>query len=135
MKTLQPFFCEQFTGDIWRLEIDKSTDTICLEVRDNKEKKVSFAAINLSDGQTLFKDLITPERWLTGIEAAYDGVLLLHFYQTETGPAHKGLAAIDAFSGKTLWTNYALALDHVSGDGPVVFDVKVQPRKLFLIDI
>jgi hypothetical protein len=126
---------EQFNGDIWRMEIDEVTEILFLEIRDNTDRTVHFNAVNLSTGNILFKDLFAPERWLTGIEAAYDGVLLLHFYQTETGPAHKGLMAIDAFSGNTLWVNYALALDHLSNNGPVVFDVKVQPRKLFLTDI
>lgn len=117
------------------MEIDELTNTVFLEIRDNQDKQVSFTAVSLLDGKMLFKDFTTPERWLTGIEAAYDGVLLLHFYQTETGPAHKGLMAVDAFSGQTLWTNYALVLDHLSNNGPVVFDVKMQPRKLFLTDI
>jgi hypothetical protein len=126
---------EQFTGDIWRMEIDELTGILFLETRDHTEKKVQFSAIDLSTGNILFKDLGIPERWLTGIEAAYDGVLLLHFYQTETGPAHKGLMALDAQTGLTIWTDYALSFDYLSENGPVVYDSRVHPRKLFLADI
>ena len=72
---------EQFNGDIWRMEIDELTDTLCLEIRDHSDKKVYFATIDLVTGHTLTKEFATPERWLTGIEAAWNGVMLLHFYQ------------------------------------------------------
>lgn len=117
------------------MEIDELTETIFVEIRDSEEKKVSFGAVNLSSGKTLFNDLTTAERWLTGIEAAYDGVLLLHFYQSETGPVHKGLLAVDAITGKTLWSDYAYSFDHLSVNGPVLYDARIQPRRLFLADI
>ncbi len=100
-----------------------------------KKRKVYFGAVNLLNGKTLFKDLTTSERWHTGIEAAYDGVLLLHFYQSETGPTHKGVIAIDAYTGATLWSNYNYTFDHLSVNGPVLYDAQIHPRKLFLANI
>lgn len=132
---IQSHISEQFDGDVWRLEIDEFSDTIFIEVRNSAEKQVSFSAINLGSGEIYFKNFTTPERWLTGIEAAFDGVLLLHNYQSETGPAHKGLVAIDAFSSKTLWSNYTLGFDHLTVDGPVLYDAHFHPRQLFLADI
>jgi hypothetical protein len=133
--TILPVISEQFDGAIWRMEIDEVTETIYVEVRNSEEKKVYFSALSMISGKLLFKDLTTSERWLTGIEAAYDGVLLLHFYQSESGPTHKGLLAIDAYTGKTLWSNYNYSFDHLSENGPVVHDPRIQPRKLFLADI
>jgi hypothetical protein len=132
---VQSIINETFHGAIWRMEIDEITETIFIEVRDSDDKKVHFGAVSLVTGNVLFKDITTPERWLTGIEAAYDGVLLLHFYQTDTGPAHKGLMAIDAGTGEVLWSNYALTFDHLSVNAPIVYDMRMQPRKLFLADI
>ena len=132
--TMQPIINEQFSNPIWRMEIDELTDRMVLELR-SEEKKVSFASVNLQNGEVYFKALATSEQWLTGIETVYDGVLLLHYYQSETGPVHKGLMAIDAVTSKTLWSNYNLAFDYLSVNGPVVFDTMVQPRKLFLADI
>jgi len=117
------------------MEIDELTDTVFIETRNNDDKQVTFSAINLASGQVFFKDLSMPERWLTGIEAAHNGVLLLHNYQTETGPTHKGLMAIQASTGKTLWSNYNIAFDQLTVNGPVVYDTRIQPRKLFLADI
>jgi hypothetical protein len=135
MMTLSPHISEQFSGIIFRIEIDELSDTIFVEIRDHDEKKVNFGSIDLSSGQINFKVLTTPERWLTGIEAAYNGVLLLHYYQTETGPTHKGLMAVDAISGETLWSNFNYTFDHLSAGGPVIYDSRLQPRKLFLTDI
>ena len=117
------------------MEIDELSDTLFLEIRNEEERTVSFAAASLSDGNVLFKDITTPEKWLTGIEAAFDGVLLLHFYQSETGPAHKGLMAIDADTAKILWSNYTYTFDHLTESGPIVYDVRIHPRKFFLLDI
>ncbi|MDP9047845.1 MAG: DUF4905 domain-containing protein [Bacteroidota bacterium] len=132
---IQPHIDEQFKGDIWQLEIDEITETIFIEVRNGTEKQVSFSSIDLVKGKVCFKDFTTPERWLTGIETAFDGVLLLHNYLSETGPVHKGLVAVDGRSTEILWSNYTLGFDHLTDEGPVVFDAHMHPRKLFLADI
>jgi len=130
-----PFITHQFSSTIWRFEIDSQNDIVLIELRDQSEKKVSFASISLKNGHIYFDGLETEERWLTGIEAAYDGVLLLHTYQSESGPTHKGLIALDALTGKTIWSNFNLSFDHLSINGPVVYDGRFQPRKLILADI
>lgn len=132
---LQTHINYQFKSTVWRLEIDALSETIFAEIRDPSDKKVCFAAINLDSGKLLFDGLQTEERWLTGIEAAYDQVLLLHNYQSESGPAHKGLLAINSTTGKTIWSNYTHAFDHLSINGPVIYDTRMQPPKLFLADI
>jgi hypothetical protein len=117
------------------MEIDDISATLFVELRNTEDKKVAFGAVNLLNGEVYFKDAITPERWLTGIEAAYDGVLLVHNYQSANGPVHKGLIAIDGISGQTLWSNYTLAFDHLAVNGPIVYNTQLQPPKLFLADI
>jgi hypothetical protein len=132
---LQPHISYQFKATVWRLEIDAFSGIIFAEIREPTDKKVSFSAINLATGKILFNNLQTEERWLTGIETAYDGVLLLHNYQSENNPTHKGLTAIDGQTGEILWNNYTHAFDHLSVSGPVIYDTRIQPRKLFMTDI
>ena len=134
MTVILPFITRQFNGVIWRMEVDELTDTLYVETRNGAEKTVSFSGVNLINGNDLFADLHTPERWLTGIEVAYNGVLLLHGYQSEHTPVHKGLTAVDK-TGEIRWTNYSLTFDHLSDDGPVVYNTMIQPKKLFLIAI
>ncbi len=125
---------EHFSGQIWRMEIDPISHMLFAEVRDQAARKVSFAAISLSTGQTHFKDNTIDESWLTGIETAYNGVLLLHYYQAAGSPAHKGLAGIDGMTGKVLWQNFNYTFDHLTVNGPVVFDARIQPPRYQLMD-
>lgn len=129
-----PIITRQFNGVIWRMEVDELTDTLYVEIRNGAEKTVTFSGIDLINGNDLFTDLQTPERWLTGIEAAYNGVLLLNGYQSEHTPVHKGLTAVDK-TGAIIWSNYSLTFDHLTNDGPVVYNTMIQPKKLFLADI
>ncbi|MDB5109963.1 MAG: hypothetical protein JWR67_1077 [Mucilaginibacter sp.] len=135
MTTLLPFINKQFNGTIWRMEIDSLSETVFVEIRNSEEKKVSFGSVNLLNGNINFDDYTTPERWLTGIETAYDGVLLLHHYLAETSPVHKGLIAVDAVTAQTLWSNYTYAFDYLSLNGPLLYNMQMQPKKLFLADI
>ncbi len=133
MTMLLPFINKQFPGIIWRLEIDSLTDSIFLEIR-TADKQVSFSSLNLTTGLTNFTGYTTPERWLTGIEAAYDGMLLLHNYQSENTPTHKGITAVNP-NGEISWSNYSYAFDHLSVNGPVLFNIQLQPKKLFMVDV
>jgi hypothetical protein len=130
---LLPFINKQLDSVIWRLEIDSLSDTIYLETR-SADRQVSFTSINLNTGKTNFENYIAPERWLTGIEAAYDGLLLLHGFQSENSPVHKGLTAVDD-KNKTIGSNYSYGFDHLTINGPIVFNMQIQPRKLILINI
>jgi len=132
---IAPILYEEFKSPIWRMEIDELTETLFVETRDSKGRSVYFSAISLIDGSIFFRNIQTPEKWLTGLEAAYNGVVLLHFYEAENSPVHKGLIALDGLTGETLWSNFNLAFDHLSANGPVVYDNRIQPRKLFLLDV
>jgi hypothetical protein len=135
MTLLKPFISEQFNDAIWRMEIDEISDIIFTEVRNSEEKQVHFSALSLATGERYFKELTTPERWLTGIEAAYKGVLLLHNYQSASGPSHKGIIAINGLNGEMLWSNYVYAFDHLTVNGPLLYDTHIHPKKLFLANV
>lgn len=135
MSGYQPYISEQFAGVIWRLEIDELSDIICIETRDEEAKQVNFASISLKSGEVYFRDLATEERWLTGIETVYDGVLLLHNYLSQNGPLHKGLIAVDAITGETLWSNYTLAFETLTNEGPILYNTSIHPKQLYLTAI
>ncbi|MBS1503030.1 MAG: DUF4905 domain-containing protein [Bacteroidetes bacterium] len=132
---LRPFIEYTFRFPVWRMEIDTLNDTLLVELRDQGDKRVYFSSLDLKTGKIHFDEFKPEERWLTGIETAHDGVLLLHNYQSDAGPAHKGLVAIDTTTGNILWHDYNLAFDHLSINGPVFYDVRLQPRKYLLGDI
>lgn len=135
MTMLLPIIHEYLDGIIWRMEIDGMTNTICLEVRNSEDKQVSFASIDLTTGIINFKALTTAERWLTGMEIVYNGVLLLHHYQSEKSPVHKAVIGIDVTNGNTLWHDYTYGFDRLSVNGPILYNTQLQPKKLFLTDV
>jgi hypothetical protein len=126
---------EHFEGEVWRLEIDPVSHTLFAEIRNSENRQVSFAAISLESGKTYFKNHTLDESWLTGIETAFNGVLLLHYYQAAASPAHKGLAAVEAATGRVLWHNFNITFDHLSVSGPIVFDSRLQPPVYQLADM
>ncbi|AMR32420.1 hypothetical protein A0256_13790 [Mucilaginibacter sp. PAMC 26640] len=132
---LQPSVKHNFGGTIWRMEIDELTDTMVVEVRNETDKQVSFAAISLTSGKIYFENYRTDERWLTGVECVYDGVALLHYYKHESGPEHKGIMAINALTSGEIWSNYSHAFDHLTINGPAIYNSNLQPAKLLLADI
>lgn len=134
MTMLLPYINEQLSGVIWRMEIDSLTDTIFLELRHSDDKKASFTSIGITNGKINFIDVTTPERWLTGMECAYNGILLLHNYQSEKAPVHKAVIAVNDKGGIS-WSNYTYAFDHLTVNGPILYNAQIQPKKLFLADI
>ncbi|MBS7562975.1 DUF4905 domain-containing protein [Mucilaginibacter sp. Bleaf8] len=135
MSSLKLLVAEHFEGQVWRMEIDAVSHTLFAEIRHVENRTVTFAAIGLRDGKTYFKNHTVDERWLTGIETAYDGVLLLHFYESAVSPSHKGLAAIDAKTSNLLWNNFNYTFNHLSANGPIFYDSRLQPTKYYLADI
>ena len=135
MSVLKTHFTQQFNGIVWRMEIDAATDTLAVEIRQDTDKQVSFAAIDLTSGKLNFTGLTTSERWLTGLEGTHNGVILLHHYQSATSPVHKGLIAADAGTGHVLWSNYNYAFSNFCSGGVVLYDTRLQPHKFFLADL
>jgi hypothetical protein len=135
MTILQPYISQNLNGIIWRLEIDELTDTMVVEVRNEQDKQTTFTSISLQTGNLNFTGFKTPERWLTGIEAIYNNVILLHHYKHESGPEHKAVIAIDATTANDIWSNYSIAFDHMSINGPIVYNSSIQTKKYLLADI
>jgi len=131
---LQAYIDEHFAGQIWKLVIDDTTTSLFVEVRDDENRQVSFAGIDLDNGPTHFKNLGLPEKWLTGLQGSFNGTLFLHGYQSAQSPAHKGITAIDGVTGAELWNNYIDAIHHISINGLIVYNTQLQPQKLFLAD-
>ncbi|MCC8409261.1 DUF4905 domain-containing protein [Mucilaginibacter sp. UR6-1] len=135
MTALSPILQKKFNGTIWRMDIDEVTSALLLEIRNEADRTTSFAAINLPKAHLNFDGYTTHERWLTGMETAHNGVLLLHFFQGESSPVHKGIAAVNVADAAALWSNYSLAFDHLSINGPIMFNTQMLPKKLYVHDI
>lgn len=134
MTTLKPYIHQQFTGQIWKLQIDSVKQLLFVETRDAEKREVSFSGFDLKTGRTNFLNLSGDEKWLTGIEGCFDGVLFLHGYQSAQSPVHKGIRALNGLTGDELWSNYTYAIQHISISGPVAYNTQIQPPKLLVLN-
>ncbi len=132
---LKPHIDIELGVPVWRMEIDETSDTLFLEIRDVPNKQVYFTAIDLNTGNLNFKELRMPERWLSSLEAANNGVMLVSGFQGETIPVHKGLMGIDGKTGEVLWSDYNITFENSVTEGFIVADARLQPKKLFLINV
>lgn len=134
MTLLKPYIHQRYKGQIWKLATDPAKNLIFIESRDAADHLVSFSGCDLNTGEACFTELITHEKWLTGIESCFNGVLFLHGYESAQSPVHKGITAIDGLTGGVLWSNYTYAIHHISVNGPIAYNTQVLPQKLFLLD-
>jgi len=134
MTLLTPYIQQQFEGQIWKMLIDPVKGLLFVESRDTDNRQVSFSGFDMDTGKKTFADLITYEKWLTGMEGCFDGILFLHGYESAQSPVHKGITPVDGFTGKSIWSNYTYAIQHISINGPIAFNTQMQPVKLFVLD-
>jgi hypothetical protein len=125
---------QSFTAQIWRMLIDDTTGLLFAELRSTEEKQVSFAAISLRNCGATFTQLVVEERWLAGIQAAHNGVLFIHGYQSAQSPVHKGIIAVDGTTGSQLWSNHTFNIPYVSVNGPVAYNTNISPPRQYLIN-
>ena len=134
MITLKPYINQQFNAQIWRLVIDSIAGLLFIETRNSDTREAKFSGIDLKSGNTNFTDFLSEEKWLTGIEGCYNGVLFLHGYQSAQSPVHKGIIALNSAKGHTLWHNYTHAIQCITVNGPIGYNTQLQPPKLLLLD-
>ena len=78
-----------------------TSSLLILELR-NREK-VEWCGLDLATQQTVWQGALSDTNWWTGSIGCYNGLLLLHQYQNQEQPAPKGLLAVNARTGKTVW--------------------------------
>jgi len=131
---LQPNISRQFDGQIWKFIIDEQAGLLFAEIRSAETREVSFASIHLATGKLNFVDLSLPEKWLTGLEGSFNGVMLLHGFQSAQSPMHKGIYAFDGPTGSALWSNYNFAINKITVNGPIAYNTQIQPPLYDLLD-
>jgi len=131
---LQPYISQRFNGQIWKFVIDEQAGLLFAEIRSAETREVSFASIDLTTGKLDFDNLSLPEKWLTGLEGSFDGIMLLHGFQSAQSPIHKGIYAFDGQNGSLLWSNYNFAIDEITINGPIAYNTQMQPPFYYLLN-
>lgn len=131
---LNPVIDHTFSGLIWKLEIDAATNLIFAETRNSENRTVAFSSFSLKTGQVYFLEVMTEEKWLTGMEGGRCGMLFLHSYKSPQSPEHKAVIALNAFSGKQVWADYNFSAEAFTTAGLLVTDQRFQTKKTVLLD-
>lgn len=127
-------FSKEFNGFVWKVMIDEKKDILALEIRNAATKTTSFTCININNQQVTIDNLQLEEPWFCGMEIISDGVLLLHYYMSESSPAHKGMIAFDAFTGSKLWENYTHAYADEELNAFKAYNTRIEPKRYVYLD-
>lgn len=127
-------FSFKFEGNIWKILLDEQKKVLLLEIR-TETYQVSFAAIDLIQGQLLWKSLVLEEPWWVSMQEAYNGVLFFHTYQDSQTPKVKGIIAWDVYQNKELWRNENITFYSIHQSCLVACQDKTESKDFLLLDI
>ena len=91
-------------GILWRVG-PVGPASLAGEVRDPERKEVRFFCLDRLTGRVRWEGKQFGDPWWVGIECGIENVLLLHGYAHPDMPGHRGLIAVDTFTGDVLWSN------------------------------
>jgi hypothetical protein len=121
-------------GDIWRI-IPTASGQILGEVRLHQDKRVSFFCLEEKGGATLWEDRRFDEPWWIGIEAVFDGVLILHTYEKPDMPQHRDMIAVDLLTGGDLWKIKDVTYWFVAGSSVYSYRQQFESKAVYEHDI
>jgi len=101
--TLQPNFSHSFPGKIWSLHTAPENDLLFIEIRDEVNFQVTFAALQIKTNQFLWNGLGLKESWWVSLQSAKEHTVLFQSYASKGNPDHKNLIAFDIFSKSVRW--------------------------------
>ncbi|MEO0897896.1 MAG: DUF4905 domain-containing protein [Bacteroidota bacterium] len=97
-------FLHRFEDILWKVMPDSKSGILVCELRNKQERQVYYAVGSLLKGKM---DILPSEEipaWWVGLLEIFGQVALLHGYEKEGLPNHKGVYAIDLLTGKLLWS-------------------------------
>src|SRR5690606_11169518 len=103
-----------------------------VESRDAGSRQTAFSVFNYQTGKVLLKEIRTESDWWWSLDRLHDDILFLHGYLSDNSPEHKGISAVDVYTGSIKWQNFQLTLENISDEGLIVYNPMLQPRKLQL---
>ena len=89
-------------GAIWRI-LFSGNGMIVGEDRDEETKSLSFFFLDESTGRVVSHGAKYGDGWWSGIEAVDGNTVYIHGYASPDMPIHRGITAVDLFSGSVLW--------------------------------
>ncbi|WKN32799.1 DUF4905 domain-containing protein [Porifericola rhodea] len=120
-----------FSAKIWNMLTDHDAHYLYLEIRDEEEHQVSFAAYALSQQKLLWRNLSFEENWWIGMQAADKDVLVFHTYEDSDNPEKKAHFAIDIRSQQPVWSSALLQVLDVHDQVIYGYELNADDKKAY----
>ena len=132
---LIPLWTFSQKGNLWRFFFAGS-NTIVGETRDIESKIVYFFSLNTNTGKSYIRNhRIDSENYWISIEGLNDKYFFLHGFERPDLPLHKGIIALDNFTGETLWENNEYLYLFCTNDSLYAFKEKFEGKEIVELDI
>jgi len=132
---LKPLWRFSQKGNIWRFFFAGS-NTIIGETRDIKSKLVYFFSLDVNTGKTYIKNFrFEKEDYWISIEGLNERLFFLHRFERPDLPHHKGIIALDNFSGEKLWENNEYLYLFCTNDSLYAYREKFEGTEIVEFDI
>lgn len=117
----ETFLAWQFEakGLLWHV---RPTDAgvIVGEERLTEKKEATFFCLRRETGEVLWSDAHFGDPWWTGIAGVHRDLLFLHGFVSPDMPQHRGITAIDLFTGEVRWNRADLTFIGAAGNEVIV---------------
>jgi len=132
---LKPLWSFSQKGNLWRFFFAGS-NTIVGETRDIESKIVYFFSININTGKPYIKNhCFENENFWLSIEGLNDKYFFLHSFERPDLPQHKGIRALDNFTGETLWENDEYLYLFCTNESLYAYREKFEGKEIVELDI
>jgi hypothetical protein len=124
-------FSHVLPGVVWSTVAFPEKNILLLEVRDSKEKRVSFWALNYQTNEFLWREKTLDEPWWVNLSGVHDGVILFTIYVDTQNPDKKAAMAYSLDSFELLWWHNDFSISSV-GKTITGFTSKLGLKEAFL---
>jgi hypothetical protein len=123
-----------FKGIIWKLSLDISEKLLVLELRNEEDRSVNFAGVDLIKKSLVWQDVKVETSWWTGLEEAAEGRVYLHNYKDPQNPEHEGIIVLNGRNGKEIWRDSGKTFLALSEGYIVASEGNDDNRKYYKLD-
>lgn len=108
-------FSHIFDGVVWNTLVSPGGGFLFVEARNSDKKRVTFSALDASNGAFLWRDIVFDEPWWISLGAAAGEIILFTLYLETNNPDKKGVFAYHIRERKILWWNNDFSLSALRG--------------------
>lgn len=121
-------------GDVWRIFLTP-VSIIVGETRDTKNKLMYLFSFDYKNKKKYLVDFQLNEKWWQTICGATKNIILITGYEKPDLPLHKGITAIDIYTGETLWENPEITFGFCNDKYLYCYSYKFNSKLLNKLDI